>query len=196
VSGVGRRTANRALLALVGLVLLALGGAVLAVGLGANPPSWWLHQGPHDVLLTRHERTRWHGANWWWPAVIAALALVLLLALWWLSAVLRRHRLSEVLVDTGDGEEALLRGRAMADVMAEEAGTMDGVEQADVGLTGRPGQPQARVRLLLGAHAAPADTLHRLTTGALAVARDSARLERLPALVQLRAARHRAQRVL
>ena len=191
-----RATLNRLLLGLVGLVLLALGGSVLAVGLGATPPSWWIHQSTHDVLLTRHERTRWQGTDWWWPTVFAALALVLLVALWWLSAALRRRRLAELLVATGDGEEAMLRGRAMEEVLAGEATAVDGVERADVTLTGRPASPRTRMRLLLGAHAAPGDTLDRLTTDALAVARDSARLARLPATVHLRAVRHHAQRVL
>lgn len=189
------KTLNRILLALVGLVLFALGGSVLAVGLGATPPSWWIHQSTHDVLLTRHERTRWQGTDWWWPTVFAALAIVLLGALWWLSAVLRRRRLAEVLIDTGDGEEGLLRGRAMEEVLSAEASAVDGVEQADVTLTGRRGRPETRVRLLLGPHAAPGDTLHRLTTGALTVARESAGLSQLPALVHLRAVKHRAQRV-
>ncbi len=45
------RTVDRVLLGLVGLILLALGGSVLAIGFGAPAPSWWLHDGPHDVLL-------------------------------------------------------------------------------------------------------------------------------------------------
>jgi hypothetical protein len=110
--------------------------------------------------------------------------------------VLRRRRLSELLVDTGDGEEALLRGRAMEDVLTGEASAMEGVERAEASLIGRPGRPHTRMRLLLGPQAAPGDALHRLTTGALAVARDSARLPSLPATVQLRAIKHRAQRVL
>jgi hypothetical protein len=190
------RLVNRVLLALVGLVLVALGVSVLAVGLGAGAPSWWIHQSAHDVLLTRHERTRWQGTDWWWPTVIGGLSILLLAAVWWLSAVLRRHRLSEVLVDTGDGEEALLRGRAMEEVLAEEASAVDGVERADVTLVGQRDRPRTRVRLLLGERAAPGDTLHRLTTGALAVARESARLTQLPATVHVRAVRHRAQRVL
>lgn len=110
-------TVNRVLVAVVGLVLLAVGGAVLAVGLGASAPSWWLHQGPHDVLLTTAERTRWRADAWWWPTVIAVLALLVLLTLWWLTAVLRRRRLGELLVDTGDGAGALLRGRALEGVL-------------------------------------------------------------------------------
>ncbi|MFG2950212.1 alkaline shock response membrane anchor protein AmaP [Streptomyces adustus] len=189
------RTVNRVLIGLVGLVLVLLGGSVLAVGLGAAPPSWWIHQGPHDVLLSVAERTRRQGAGWWWPTVLAALAVLVLLALWWLIAVLRRRRLAEVVVDTGDGEEALLRGRALEGVLADESGNMDGVQQAHIRLTGRRGAPAVRVRLLLEPHVDPGTALHQLTGQALTHARDSARLAALPAEVRLRAARHRAARV-
>lgn len=189
------RIVNRVLVGLAGGALLLLGGSVLAVGLGAAPPSWWIHRGPHDVLLSDAERTRWRDQGWWWPAVLAGLAVLVLLALWWLSALLRRHRLAEVLVDTGDGEGALLRGRALEDVLAGEAGRLDGVEQAHVVLTGHRSAPETRVRLLLEPHVDPGDALHRLTTEALAHARDSTGLAALPADVRLRAARHRPERV-
>ncbi|NSL43202.1 alkaline shock response membrane anchor protein AmaP, partial [Streptomyces sp. 8P21H-1] len=118
------KTVNRVLLGLAGLLLLVLGGSVLAVGLGVGPPPWWIHDGRHDVLLSDADRTRWRDEGWWWPAVVAVLALTVLLALWWLIAVLRRRRLGEVLVDTGDGEGALLRGRALEDALAAEAGAL------------------------------------------------------------------------
>jgi hypothetical protein len=189
------RTVNRVLLGLVGLVLLALGGSVLAVGLGAPPPSWWIHHGPHDVLLSRAERTRWRDEGWWWPAVVALLAVLVLLALWWLTAVLRRRRLAGVLVDTGDGEGALLRGHALEAALAEEAGAQDGVERAHVHLAGRRSAPEVRVRLRLEPHVDPGTVLDDLTAGALTHARTSAGLAALPAEVRLRAARHRAERV-
>ncbi|MET9775832.1 alkaline shock response membrane anchor protein AmaP [Streptomyces sp. NPDC006367] len=189
------RTVDRVLLALVGLVLLAVGGAVLAVGFGVSPPSWWVHQGPHDVLLGEAERTRWRDAGWWWPAVIAALALLLLAALWWLVAVVRRRRLSEVLVDTGDGEGAVLRGRALEGVIAQEAEEVDGVERVEVRLTGRRDAPRARLRLLLAPHVDPGTALADVTAHALAHARDSASLPALPAKVRLRGVRHHAERV-
>ncbi|WP_369212479.1 alkaline shock response membrane anchor protein AmaP [Streptomyces flavofungini] len=189
------RTVNRVLLALAGLVLLVLGGSVLAVGLGAPPPSWWMHDGRHDVLLSAADRTRWRDAGWFWPVVIGVLALLVLLTLWWLSAQLRRRRLTEVLVETGDGEGALLRGRAMESVLAGEAETQDGVERARVTLAGRRSAPRARAELALQPHAAPADALHRFSAEALARARDSAGLASLPATVRLRGVRHRAERV-
>ncbi|MFJ3668729.1 alkaline shock response membrane anchor protein AmaP [Streptomyces sp. NPDC090106] len=189
------RIVNRVLLGVTGLVLLLLGGAVLAVGLGANPPSWWIHDSRHDVLLDDAERTRWHDAGWWWPTVIAVLAVLLLLALWWLTAVLRRHRLAEVLVDTGDGEGALLRGRALEGVLAGEAARLDGVSHAHTRLTGRRSAPEARVRLLLEPHADPGTALRNLTDDALTHARNSAGLASLPAEIRMKAVKHRAERV-
>ncbi|MFF8967755.1 alkaline shock response membrane anchor protein AmaP [Streptomyces sp. NPDC014995] len=189
------RTVNRAALGLVGLVLVVVGGAVLAVGLGASPPSWWIHDGPHDVLLSTAERTGRRDEPWWWPAVFAVLTLLVLLALWWLVVNLRRHRLHEVLVDTGDGAGALLRGRALEGVLTADAARLDGVAHAHTHLTGRRHAPEAHVRLVLEPHVDPADALTHLTTESLVHARDSAALTSLPAKVRLRTARHRAERV-
>ncbi|WP_406345174.1 alkaline shock response membrane anchor protein AmaP [Streptomyces sp. NBC_00648] len=189
------RTVNRVLIGLVGLILVAAGGAVLAAGAGLSVPSWWPWEGTDDVLLDRARRERWHHHGWWWPTVIAALAVLVLLTLWWLFAQLRRARLAEVLVDSGDGEGALLRGRAMEAVLAGEAESLPGVARAQVTLHGRRTTPAARVALLLEPHAAPAEALSRLTSEALAHARDSAGLAALPAEVRLRGVKHRAQRV-
>ncbi|MEU9153402.1 alkaline shock response membrane anchor protein AmaP [Streptomyces sp. NPDC048417] len=186
---------NRVLTGLAGLVLLALGGAVLAVGLGAPAPSWWIHDGRHDVLLTTAERTHWRGAEWWWPTVLAALAVLLLLSLWWLTAQLRRRRLTEVLVDTGDGEGALLRGRALETVLATDAAHQQGVAHAQAVLRGRRTAPEVRVWLQLDPDVPPRAALDDLTTQALAHARESAALKSLPAEVRLTSVKHRAERV-
>ncbi|MFE3634143.1 alkaline shock response membrane anchor protein AmaP [Streptomyces sp. NPDC059168] len=186
---------NRVLLCLVGLLLLVAGGSVLAVGLGAPPPRHWPHTGPHDVLLSTAERTRWRDAPWWWPAVIAGLAVLVLLALWWLAAVLRRRRPAEILVDTGDGEGALLRGPALEAALAGDASRQPGVADADVLLTGRRTGPAVRAGLRLEPATDPAAALSGFTAGPLARARDAAGLEHLPAEVRLRGVRHRAERV-
>ncbi|MGR8011310.1 alkaline shock response membrane anchor protein AmaP [Streptomyces hypolithicus] len=186
---------NRVLLGLAGLVLLALGGGVLATGLGMSLPSWWPFDGPGDVLLSEADRTRWRDDGWWWPVVIAILAVLVLLALWWLLTQLRRARLAEVLVDSGDGEGAVLRGRALEGVLTAEAEALDGVERARVTLTGERSAPKARIALVLAPDAEPARTLADLTHGALAHARDSAGLAQLPAEVRLREVKHGTQRV-
>ncbi len=189
------RTVNRVLLGLAGLVLVCVGGGVLAAATGLSVPSWWPWSGKNDVLLSEADRTRWRSEGWWWPTVIAVLAVLVVLALWWLLAQLRRARLSEVLVDSGDGEGALLRGRALEGVLAAEAGALDGVARAQTVLTGKRSTPRARMRLLMEPHAAPDEALGRLTDEALAHARDSAGLDRLPAEVRLKAVKHRAERV-
>ncbi|WP_431773191.1 alkaline shock response membrane anchor protein AmaP [Streptomyces cucumeris] len=183
------RIVNRVLLALTGVVLLAAG--VLAL------TGWPPFDGRGDVVLSREERTHWRAASWWWPLVIGVLALVVLLAVWWALAQLRRRRLAEVLVETGDGEGALLRGRALEAALTAEAEALEGVERADVLLRGRRRTtPEARVDLVLEPRAEPVVTLDRLRTEALEHARTSAGLERLPAEVRLRGTRHRAERAL
>ncbi|MEU3748910.1 MULTISPECIES: alkaline shock response membrane anchor protein AmaP [Streptomyces] len=189
------RRVNRALLGLAGLLLVLGGGAVLAAALDLSVPSWWPWSGPSDVLLSAADRQRWREESWWWPVVIAALGLVVLLALWWLLVQFRRARLREVLVDTGDGEEAILRGRALETVLEADAAAQEGVARAKVSLTGRRGAPRTRVALDLEPYASPEDALRTLGTAALGHARTSAGLAALPTEARLRAVKHRARRV-
>lgn len=189
------RAVNRVFLGLAGLVLMCAGGAVLAAGVGLSVPSWWPYDGRHDVLLSDADRARWRDEGWWWPVVIAVLAVLVVLGLWWCLAQLRRARLAEVLVESGDGEGALLRGRALEGVLEDEAASLEGVSRASVTLTGRRNAPRARVVLQLKPDAAPGGTLARLGDEAVAHARDSAGLEALPAEVRLGLGKHRARRV-
>ncbi|QXE37522.1 alkaline shock response membrane anchor protein AmaP [Streptomyces sp. GMY02] len=189
------RVVNRVLLALIGLALLCAGGGVLARGLGWAVPAWWPYNSPHDVLLSDANRARYRSDPWFWPIVIGGLAVLVVLAVWWLLAQLRRARLAEVLVDSGDGQGALLRGRAMESVLADEAESLDGVARANVRLTGRRSAPSARIRLLLEPHASPSESLNRLATETLTRAKESSGLSSFPAEVRLRAARHTPERV-
>ncbi|MGW1839451.1 alkaline shock response membrane anchor protein AmaP [Streptomyces sp. NPDC002067] len=196
-----RRGVNRVLLGLIGAVLLVGGAAVLAAGLGL-PSSWhltlpdgWPWTRRDEVLLPAADRTRYTDRGWWWPVVIAVLAVVVLLLLWWLLAQLRRRRLGQLLVDSGDGEGASVRGRALEDAVAAEAGALEGVERADTLLCGRRTAPQLRAVVELAPHADPGAVLLRLSDGAVAHARTSTGLPRLPAELRLRAVRHRAERV-
>ncbi|MFI5758402.1 alkaline shock response membrane anchor protein AmaP [Streptomyces sp. NPDC051569] len=197
MAGTGGKTrvVNRVLLCLIGLVLLCAGGVLLAQGLGWAVPSWWPYSGPHDVLLSRGNRIRWRHDGWWWPVVIAALAVVVVLTLWWLLSQLRRARLTEVLVDSHDGESVVLRGSALEGVLESEAAALNGVARARVRLTGHRRAPATRVRLHLESHVAPGDALNRLTGETLAHARESAGLEALPSEIRMRAAKHSAERV-
>ncbi|MFE5212273.1 alkaline shock response membrane anchor protein AmaP [Streptomyces sp. NPDC056600] len=189
------RSVNRVLLGLIGLVLLVLGGSVLAIGLGAPSPSWWIHRDRHDVLLTTAERTKWRDQGWWWPVVFAVLAVLVVLALWWLTRSVQRHRLSVVNVDTGDDEGAALRARALEGSVASEAADLDGVERVRVRLTGRRRTPRVRMRVRLEPDADPGLTLDRLTNETLAHARAAVGTTSLPSEIRMRAHAHRAERV-
>ncbi|MFE5793492.1 alkaline shock response membrane anchor protein AmaP [Streptomyces sp. NPDC056503] len=189
------RRVNRALLGLAGLLLVLAGGAVLAAALDLSVPSWWPWSGPDDVLLSAARRQRWRAEGWWWPTVIAVLGVVVLLALWWLLAQFRRARLAEVLVDTGDGDAAVLRGRALESVLKADAAAQEGVAQARVALTGRRTAPRTRIALLLEPYASPGRTLAGLGGEALARARTSAGLAALPTEARFRAVKHHARRV-
>ncbi|MCT2593769.1 alkaline shock response membrane anchor protein AmaP [Streptomyces sp. N2-109] len=206
------RTVNRVLLGLTGALLLVAGVVVLVAGLdlrqrwGFSLGAGWRWATPDDVLLTDADRARWQDEGWWWPVVFAGLGVLLALLLWWLLAQLRRRRLGEVLIvpeesdgaagaPHGDGPAARLRCRALEDVLAAEAESLEGVERARVRLRGRRTKPQARVSLLLAPQARPATALERLHTEALEHARTSVGLARFPAEVRLRSVRHRAGRV-
>lgn len=196
-----RGRVNRVLLGLIGVVLFGVGGLVLLGGLDL-PAKWrlglpagWPWSRPDQVLLPARQRTRWTDQGWWWPVVIAALAVFVLLMLWWLLTQLRRHRLSEILVDSGDGEGAQLRGRALEAALTAESEAVEGVGGAGVLLTGRRGEPHVRAVLELAPHADPGTVVRRLSDEAMAHARRSAGLDRLPAEVRLRAVKHRPERV-
>ncbi|MEE4541410.1 alkaline shock response membrane anchor protein AmaP [Streptomyces sp. V4-01] len=196
-----RTTVNRVLLALIGLVLLALGVSVLIGSLdlqrhwGFTMPSSWPFSGPKDVLLSAHDRTRYRHDDWWWPVVIAALGVLFVAALWWLLAQARTRRLRQVVVDSGDGQGALLRGRALESVLTSESEAYEGVGWAGAALVGRRGVPRARLVLGLAPHATPADVVTALDSSVLERARTSAGFAALPAEARLRAVRHRARRV-
>ncbi|MEW1862966.1 alkaline shock response membrane anchor protein AmaP [Streptomyces sp. NBC_00669] len=196
-----RTTLNRVMLGLLGLLLLVVGLSVLVGGLNLEKhwnftmPHWWPWSGPKDVLLSTHDRTRYRSDGWWWPVVIAVLAVLLLIGLWWLFAQARRRRVRQVRVDSGDGQGALLRGRAVEDVLRSEAEAYDGVAWSGARLVGKRGNPSARLVLGLEPHANPKEVVAGLDSSVLERARTSAGLEELPAEARLRAVRHRARRV-
>lgn len=175
---------NRILLGLLGLALLAAGASVLTAS--------WPFGGRHAPLLEPH------GPGWpapWW-AVLAGLGVCVLLALWWLLSQLRRARLATVLVDTGDGAYAVLRGRALEEaVEADVREAVEGVARCRVTLRGRRGSPALRVALELEPHAVPADVLAALAGPVLGRARASAALEALPTEARLHVTPRRARRV-
>jgi len=196
-----RTTINRILLGLTGLVLLALGLAVLIGSADLQRrwhftlPSSWPFQGPNDVLLSAHDRTLYRSRDWWWPTVLGGLGVLFLGALWWLLAQARTRRLRQLRIDSGDGQGVLIRGRAVENVLAAECESYDGVEWAGAAFLRKGGTPQARMVLGLAPHATPVEVVTGLDSEVLERARTSTGLDVLPTEARLRAVRHRARRV-
>jgi hypothetical protein len=195
-------TVNRILLGLAGGVLLGGSLLVLAGGLDVyrhwnlTPPSGWPLTSPHDVVLSRADRTAWTDQGWWWPTLIAGLALVVLLALWWLLAQLRQRRPGRMPVGGTPPEQGVeLRDQALSDALAAEAGSLPGVEQAVARMAGRPAHPEVRFRLTLTADGAPGLVLRDLCRGPVERARQSTGWEQLPTQARLRVVRHGPHRV-
>lgn len=99
------------------------------------------------------------------------------------------------MVDTGDGESAQVRSRALEQALSNETGDFPGVDRATTRLAGRRTQPTARIKLRLTPHASPADAITRLTHDTLPQAQHSLGLTKLPAEIRLRERRHRPDRV-
>lgn len=196
-----RMYANRVLLAAVGLLLLAVGAAVLVGSWdlqrrwGFRLPSAWPFGGPDDVLLTRADRIRYRAESWWWPAVLAALTLLAGAALWWALAQFRSGRLPRLDLDGGDVRGVALHGGALEEVLAAEAATLDGVDRARVRLTGGRDAPRIGMVLTLTPEAVPATILTQLDAVVLAHARTATGRTDLPTEVRLYAVRHRAAKV-
>ncbi|MEU3337139.1 alkaline shock response membrane anchor protein AmaP [Streptomyces sp. NPDC002144] len=197
-----RTALNRSLLALAGLVLLGGGLLILFAGFDVYrrrdlvPPADWPLTTPKDVLLGSADRVRWSGQGWWWwPAVIAALALAALLALWWLITQLRRRRPGSLPVGGTPPQEGVeLRGRALSDAIAAEAGALPEVARAAVHITGRPTRPHTHVDLALTPRGAPGAALRTLYEGPLRTARRSTGSPFPLTEVRLRIARHKPHR--
>ncbi|MFJ3923499.1 alkaline shock response membrane anchor protein AmaP [Streptomyces sp. NPDC090022] len=182
------RRVNRIVLGLIGTALLAA-GAVVLVGT-------WPFAGRHEPLLSEARRRGFHAEGWRWWVLLAALALCVVLALWWLLSQLRRPHLRAVLVDTGDGAYATLRGRALEEAVAAECGALGGVAACRVRLQGRRGAPVLRIALSLEPYAVPADVVAALAGPVIERARASAGLPDLSAEARLTITGHRARRVL
>ncbi|MFJ4851511.1 MULTISPECIES: alkaline shock response membrane anchor protein AmaP [unclassified Streptomyces] len=199
----GRSTLNRLLLTAGGLVLLGGGLLILTAGfdvyrqLNLAPPADWPLTAPHDVLLSNADRVRWSSQGWWWwPAVIAALTLTTVLALLWLITQVRRHRTRTVhLGGTPPPDGVELRGSALSNAVAAEAGMLSGVERADARIAGRPAHPCLHMALTLTDDATPGPVLKALCHGPLAQARASTGLAHLPARTRMDVARHKSRRV-
>ncbi|MCX5210182.1 alkaline shock response membrane anchor protein AmaP [Kitasatospora sp. NBC_00240] len=192
-----RSGVNRVVLAVAGVLLLAVGLLVLAGGLdlyrhlGLDMPHWWPLTSPDQPLLSDASRTRWTDRSWWWPVVIGGLSLIVLLGLWWLVAQFRRPAPSSLALPTPAGTGLRLRLRTKALEEALESGTdgLPGVQRARMKVVGRRTERlTVHGVVLLSPGGDPAALVEGFDAGPLDQARSSLALAALPARLRLRVA--------
>ncbi|PRX95743.1 alkaline shock response membrane anchor protein AmaP [Allonocardiopsis opalescens] len=185
-----RRSArgNRWGLALGGAVLLAAGGAGLALGLGVFGPERAARPvlGPQARALAAQP--------WFWYAVAAVCVVLALLGLRWLLVQARTEsvRRIEVEPDAGGGR-TVLPSSAATDAVEREADGYPGVQRARARLIGAERAPRVRMDLVVDEDADVAEVWQRLRDDGLARLRGAMELRRLPAQVRIRLAEPRAE---
>lgn len=184
---------NRALLGLLGLLLLAAGVAGILASTSAFGAG-----GPHRHLLD-NAASRYTGAHsaWFWPAAALLAAIAVLLAARWLLVILfTTDRLADLTLpgDRSAGRTTLVAG-AVTDALAEEIETYRGVRAAHARMVGHPSHPRLAVTVATDHDADLATLRHRIESSALAHARQATDAPDLPIRLDFTITTHRAARV-
>ncbi|MFI8229250.1 hypothetical protein ACIGDI_10495 [Streptomyces sp. NPDC085900] len=89
-----RGVVNRAVLGVLGLVLLGAGLWLVGgdLGVASRLPSWWPADGTGSVLMDRAGLARLRGAGWWTPVVMTAASLLTVLFVYWALAQIHSGR--------------------------------------------------------------------------------------------------------
>jgi len=178
---------NRIGLAVVGVLLLAAGGYLLARSLGAFGTE-------QAVSAVYSERTAsWIHAQqpWIWITLAAVGVIVALLALRWLLVQLRTERLGRIALDTdldpdpeynsdlGAGRTSLPTS-ALTAAIGQEIDGYPGVRAVTVHVCGRPDRPELRLEVTMDSGADPARIRTRIVDEAIAHAKVALDAEFLP----------------
>jgi hypothetical protein len=192
-SAVARSAAgDRWLVALIGLVLLAVGVGVtlLSYGVLGTARAWRPLLDPIIVDTVATEPVLWRAI------AIAGGIVLAVLGLAWVARAVRPEPRPDVVLDGGPDTTILVSSGAAADAVAAQAGTLAGVGRARARLVGSTAAPALRVTLWLTDDADVRAVLRRLDEEVLATVRSALDLPALPVAVRLEVERpHPAPRV-
>jgi hypothetical protein len=185
--------ANRVMLLLLALVLIAIGTAAGAASLGAFGTAT-----RHSPLIA-NPAGNFIGAQggWLWPATALAAVIIVLLALRWLLTLLLSTDRSGDLPITpgGSAGRTTLVARALTEAVAEEVESYRGVNTARARLLGDPTDPELVVTAALEETADFAALRQRIETAALTHARSAVGNPSMPTQLDLTVTAKRSTRV-
>lgn len=173
---------NRTGLTLVGLLLLAGGGAALARALGT-----WGSGSAADPLLADSLRRYPDGQSWFWPAVAAGAVVVTLLGLAWLFAQGRTEKLPGLSLEPDRSEGSTrVASRAVTEAIEADVNALPGVRKARARLLGSQRHPRLMLTMTYGTRADLAALRGHIADEAVTRLRTALEVDSLPTVVRLR----------
>lgn len=156
---------NRALLTLLGLLLLTAGAAGLLFGLGA----FGEQRAQAGVLSDDVERFVVEQAPWFWPLVAVVLVALALLALRWLLLQVRTDRVGDLdLTERRNEGETHVDAGAVTDALVAATEATPGVDSASARLVSVRGDDRLVLAVRLADRADLAAVRRQLAEGPLA----------------------------
>ncbi|MEU7892519.1 hypothetical protein AB0B45_06580 [Nonomuraea sp. NPDC049152] len=154
--------ANRAGLAILGLLLVVGGGLVLARGLRAFPQNW----APAGVPLVDQPVTDFFAtfSPWIWWAFAVLAVIVALVGLRWLVAQGRTETMGEIRVGSGPDGQTTVDSQAVASAASAELSALPAVRTANARLAGDGDQLLLRLRVAADDRVPISVLRHQLTT--------------------------------
>jgi len=169
---------NRVVLALFGLLVLAVGVAGLLASLGVFGTDF------QQKALFTNRVSRYMGEQgaWLWPVIAVACAFIAVLMLRWIYVLLASTDRADDIVIRGDHDagRTVLRPAAFAAAVRDEITTYRGVSSAKARVLGDPGDTRLIVTVAVLTTADIPALRQRIETQALAHARQALGMSDLP----------------
>ena len=175
---------NRTVLFIIGLVLLAGGGAALVRGLGTYPTIL----GRSGAPIVTAAQTRYPGQHAWvWPAAAAIAAIIALLALYWLLIQARTSTVRRLSLEPERTHGVtILPADAVTGAITDELKTRPGIHRAAAALRGSPAAPGLELSVTAADHTDPALLRGYIEREALTHLRAALERETIPTVLRIR----------
>lgn len=182
---------DRTVTALLGLVAVAGGVAVLLVGTGVFGSARARRSVIDPLAVQRISENRALALG----IALAVGVLLVVLGLWWALRALRPERHPDVELDTSLVSELTVTSGALSAAVRDDAEAVVGVDRARARMLGKPDVPALRLTLWLREGADVRDVWAELDSRVLARAREAIGVDVLPATIRIELDAAERQRV-